>query len=808
MEIEGAVQGVGFRPHVFRLATDEGLGGWVLNDTRGVLLEAEGEADAVERFRTRLLGEPPPRARIETVRQSELPSSGGTAFEIRFSREGGMKSVLVLPDVATCGPCLTEVRDPRNRRHRYPFANCTNCGPRFTILRGLPYDRPNTTMAGFDLCPDCAREYADPLDRRFHAQPNACDLCGPHLGLWTPSGEVLAEREEALRLACQALEEGRIVAVKGLGGFHLACDARSEAAVAALRERKARYAKPLALMVRDTAMAAALAEVTAEARQLLESPERPIVLLPARPGNGVAPNVAPGNPLLGLMLPATPLHHLMLDALGIPVVATSGNLSDEPICTDEREALVRLGGMADLFLVHDRPVERHVDDSVARIFSGVPRLLRRARGFAPLPVLLASGAPCLLAVGAHLKNAVGLAVGRRVFLSQHIGDLETPQALAAFERVIADLSRLYEASPVAVAHDLHPDYLSTKWALASGIPAVGVQHHHAHLASCLAENGVEGPALGVTWDGTGWGTDGTVWGGEFLLGDASGFTRVAHLRPFRLPGGESAVREPRRSAAGLLWEMAKEDERNRERRGMTGDFLEGNTDRDSGWDGAAATPGAFTESEKRVLASMLERGVNSPVTTSAGRLFDAVASLLGVCQKASYEGEAAMQLEWLATAAEDDAGDNQIREQGAFRFSFEETGLAGPGAGVTENGRTYGERLPPAKILLNWSPLVSALLAARAAGVPAARLAARFHNALVDAVVEVARRVGCPRVALSGGCFQNRLLTERAESALLREGFEVLLHREVPPNDGGVCLGQAAVAAARLKHLHPSRLSS
>jgi hydrogenase maturation protein HypF len=774
VEIEGAVQGVGFRPFVYRLAADGGLGGWVLNDGRGVFLEVEGDEAAVAFFRSRLQENPPPRARITSVRAREVPPEGGTAFEIRFSREAGAKSVLVLPDVATCGVCLAEVRDAADRRYRYPFTNCTNCGPRFTIVRELPYDRPNTTMAGFTLCAECRSEYESPRDRRFHAQPNACDACGPHLELWNPSGGLLAVRDEALRAACAAIATGGIAAVKGLGGFHLMCDARNAAAVALLRERKARYARPLALMVRDLEMARALCEVPEEAARLLESPERPIVLLPARAESGVAENVAPGNPNLGLMLPATPLHHLLLDDVGFPLVATSGNLSDEPICTGEREALVRLGGMADVFLVHDRPVERHVDDSVARIMDGVPRLLRRARGFAPLPVRLPHEVPPILAVGAHLKNVVALAVGRQAFLSQHIGDLETPGALAAFERVLSDLARLYEVTPTAVAHDLHPDYLSTKWALASGLPTVAVQHHHAHLASCLAENGAPGPALGVTWDGTGYGTDGTVWGGEFLLGDASGFARVAHLKPFRLPGGEAAIREPRRSAAGILWEMKGEGDRET--------FLEGNRERDS------ATSVAFTAGEKHVLSSMLERNLNSPVTSSCGRLFDAVASLLGVAQKCSFEGQAAMQLEWIADPD----------ERGSLEFPFEENVPLTSSDFHSGAERTADASVSPSKILLDWSPLVSTLLAERRAGVSIARLSARFHNALAAAIVEVARRVGCPRVALTGGCFQNKLLTERAAAALRREGFEVLLHREVPPNDGGICLGQAAVAAARI----------
>ena len=759
IEFDGAVQGVGFRPHVYRLATDGGLSGWVLNDARGVALEVEGEAPAVAAFRGRLFADLPPRAVVESVRQEEVAPTGETGFAIRGSREGGEKSVAVLPDVATCGVCLSEVRDPGNRRHGYPFTNCTNCGPRFTIVRALPYDRPNTTMAGFALCDACRREYDDPRDRRFHAQPNACGACGPRLALWDGNGAALAGGAPALELSCEALAAGATLAVKGLGGFHLMCDARDEAVVARLRERKRREEKPFALMVRDVQAAQGLCEVSREAEHLLESPERPIVLLPKRPGALVADGVAPKNPTLGVMLPATPLHHLLLDRLPIPLVATSGNLKDEPICTDETEALSRLGGLADLFLVHDRPIERHVDDSVVRIVAGVPRVLRRARGYAPLPVSLSGHAPPLLAVGAHLKSTVALAAGTRVVLSQHLGDLETPEALAAFERVIADFRTLWEAAPIAVAHDLHPDYLSTKWAKESGLPTIGVQHHHAHLAACLAENGARAPALGVTWDGTGWGGDGTVWGGEFLLGDAVGFERVAHLRPFRLPGGEAAVREPRRSAAGLLWEMGKEGGRERLFEGESG-----------------KTGRSFSEAERAVIVSMLASNVNSPVTTSAGRLFDAVASLLGVAQRSTFEGQAAMRLEWTADPAETTAWPLPVVD------------------GTDAGGKP--------RAVVDWAPLVEALLLDLELGVPVPLLAARFHNALAGAIVEVAGRVGCPRVALTGGCFQNRLLPERAAEGLRAAGFEVLLHRRVPPNDGGIALGQVAVAAARLTHRH------
>jgi hydrogenase maturation protein HypF len=752
IEIRGAVQGVGFRPFVYRLARELGLAGWVLNDIRGVFLEVEGPAAALETFRSRLRGEAPPRARVQEVRETWLAHLGYTAFEIRASASGGEKTALVLPDIATCAECLEEVLDPGERRFRYAFANCTNCGPRFTILRDLPYDRPNTTMSGFALCSACRAEYEDPLDRRFHAQPVACPACGPSLALWSRAGETLSSGDEALCRAAEALGRGEILAVKGLGGFHLVCDARDSAAVARLRERKARLAKPLAVLVADLEAARELCEVGPPAARFLASPEAPILLLPARPGAGVAPNVAPGNPNLGVMLPATPLHHLLLRETGFPVVATSGNRSEEPICTDEHEALSRLAGIADLFLVHDRPVERHVDDSVARVIDGAPRLLRRARGWAPLPVSVAGELPVILGVGAHLKNTVALSVGRQVFLSQHIGDLETREAMAAFERVIADFLRLWEVRPAAVAHDLHPGYVSTRWAVESGLPLVAVQHHHAHFAACLAEHGETGTALGVAWDGTGHGTDGTVWGGEFLRGDAASFTRVGHLLPFRLPGGEAAVREPRRTAIGLLWEMwgeavfARED---------------------------LAPVRAFSTDERALLGRMLARHLNAPVTTSAGRLFDGVAALMGLHPVASFEGQAAMALEWLADPA----------ERGAYPLPV-------------------FEPAPGTPFVLDWRPLVDALLLDLSRSVPAGRLSARFHNALASGIVAAARAAGEHRVALTGGCFQNRFLAERAAEALRRAGFSVLLHREVPPNDAGISLGQVMVAAARMKHLH------
>ncbi|NOX62790.1 MAG: carbamoyltransferase HypF [Chloroflexi bacterium] len=750
VQIHGAVQGVGFRPFVYRLASELGLKGWVINDSRGVFIEAEGEAAHVNAFVVRLQDEKPPLAIINALEVKWLEPRGFEHFEIRHSDDSGGKTVLVLPDIATCADCLNEVFDPGDRRYRYPFTNCTNCGPRFSIIQALPYDRPNTTMSRFIMCAACQTEYENPLDRRFHAQPNACPVCGPSLALWDREGKTLSHSsDEALRQTAQALREGKIVAVKGLGGFHLMCDARNADAVALLRERKPRRDKPFALMARDLAQAARLVEISPEARGLLASPQAPIALLPRRDDAPVADNVAPGNPTLGVMLPYTPLHHLLLHEIDFTVVATSGNLTDEPICTDENDAIRRLGHIADLFLVHNRPIERHVDDSVAWLVEGKPRLLRRARGYAPLPIPLTRAMPTILAVGAHLKNTVALSVGDQAFISQHIGDLETAQAMRAFERVIRDFLRMYEAKPTIIAHDMHPDYLATKWAKENAderVKLAAVQHHHAHLAAVLAENQIEGPALGVIWDGTGFGTDGAIWGGEFLLGDAAEFERVAHLRPFRLPGGDKAIKEPRRIALALLWEMFG---------------------RDACMQEDLAPVAAFERNERRLLTQMLEKNLHAPLTTSAGRLFDGVAALLDLHQVVSFEGQAAMALEFATDPAHEDAYPLPLSEVG-----------------------------PP--WVLDWRPLLSAVLADLRSGAPTPTIAARFHNALIEAILATARRTGEPRVALSGGCFQNRILTERAAQRLRAAGFEVILHRQVPPNDGGVSLGQIAVAARKM----------
>ncbi|MGQ9889395.1 MAG: carbamoyltransferase HypF [Aggregatilineales bacterium] len=746
LTVRGAVQGVGFRPFVYRLARELALAGWVNNAAQGVLIEVEGPPAALEAFRARLESDAPPRAIVQSVETARLAPVGYTAFEIRSSESGGARTTLVLPDIATCPDCLAEIFDPSNRRYRYPFTNCTNCGPRYSIIEALPYDRPNTTMRHFPMCPACRAEYENPLDRRFHAQPNACPVCGPRLALWGPDGSEQACDDDALRLAADALRAGLIVAVKGLGGFHLMVDARNETAVRRLRARKRREAKPFALMYPSLDAIRADCDVSHLEAALLTAPEAPITLLRRRAGaRGVAEAVAPGNPYLGTMLPYTPLHHLLMVDLGFPVVATSGNLSDEPICTDEREALERLAGIADLFLVHNRPIARHADDSIVRLMAGRELVLRRARGYAPLPVRAPFDLPPALAVGAHLKNTVAVAVGRDIFTSQHIGDLETAQAFDAFTRTAASLQALYELEPRVIACDLHPDYLSTQHAARAGLPLVRVQHHYAHVLACMAEHSVAPPALGIAWDGTGYGPDGTVWGGEFLRVTESGWERAAHLLPFRLLGGDAAAREPRRSALGALFAV----------------YGAGVFERDD-----LPPLAAFSSQERAVLQTMLERGLNAPLTSSAGRLFDAVAALLGLAQRSAYEGEAAMMLEF---AAEGFATDEP------YPFTLDADGV------------------------LDWRQMIRYIDDERHKNVPAGFQAARFHTTLVEMMVAVARQAGQQRVILTGGCFQNRRLAEQAVTRLRAAGFEPVWHQRIPPNDGGIALGQLMAAALALR---------
>ncbi len=781
--IKGAVQGVGFRPFVYRLATTLQLSGWVSNSPDGVLIEVEGDEARLREFLVRLPKERPPRSFIQSFEPTFLDVVGFDGFEIRASVLAGAPTALVLPDIALCDDCLRELRDPSDRRYRYPFINCTNCGPRFSIIESLPYDRPHTTMKRFAMCDECRREYEDPLDRRFHAQPNACPRCGPHLEFRDARGNPavgpelpLGARqfdEPALAAGADAIRRGEIVALKGVGGFQLIVDARNHSAIARLRFRKVREEKPFALMYPSIDAVRAHCEVSDLEERLLLSAEAPIVLLKRRtPDAGlaipddVAPNVAPGMPELGAMLPYTPLHHLLLRDLGFPVVATSGNLSDEPICTDEHDAVKRLSGIADCYLVHDRPIARHVDDSVARVVLGRELVLRRARGYAPLPVGLSGSDEPMLAVGAHLKNTIAAAVGPHVFVSQHIGDLETAEALRAFRQVIDDFRRLYSFTPSVVAADAHPDYLSTAYARDSGSPVVQIQHHEAHVLACMAENELRPPVLGVSWDGTGLGTDGTIWGGEFLLVTDTGCERVAALRTFALPGGDRAVKEPRRSAIGLLFEAFGAE-------GLC-------------WSGLPPVA-AFTDPELKVLAASIERGINAPRTSSAGRLFDGVAALAGLHQRVRFEGQAAMALQFAADARND---------RDAYTIAM--TGISPTGQGLASTRPGDSLRAGRPVYVLDWAPMLREILADLEKRIPVGTISARFHNALVRAIVEAAVRAGHTQVALSGGCFQNALLLERAVHALRAAGLRPYWHQRIPPNDGGIALGQI-VGAWRMR---------
>ena len=757
LALRGAVQGVGFRPFVHRLATELAVTGWINNSPQGVFVEAESPRPTLEQFLRRIEAEKPPRSFIQSMETTWLDAVGFEKFEIRASENGGNKSALILPDLATCPDCLREISDPKNRRFHYPFTNCTNCGPRFSIIEALPYDRANTAMKKFVMCPACRKEYDNPQDRRFHAQPNACPVCGPRLEFWEATGAAIFGGDEALRAAAYAIRRGKIVAVKGIGGFHLLTAARNEKAVGLLRERKHREEKPLALMFPSLESVKAVCEVSPLEERLLVSPEAPIVLLRRRPSSEklnlkfqIAENVATHNPSFGVMLPSNPLHHLLLAELKFPVIATSGNVSDEPICTDEFEARERLRGLADFFLVHNRPIVRHVDDSIVRVMLGREMMLRRARGYAPLPVQIQTSKSenkNVLAVGAHLKNSVALAVGNNVFLSQHIGDLETEQANAAFRRVTGELPGLYDIEPEMIAADLHPDYQSTRFAQQSGKKNVGVQHHVAHVLSCIAENEVGLPALGVAWDGTGYGTDGSIWGGEFFLVTEEKIERVAHLLPFRLPGGDKAVKEPRRAALGLLYELYGE----------------------AAFEMIHLPPlREMPPVEMITLRGMLQRRFNSPSTSSVGRLFDVVASLVNLRQQMRFEGQAAMELEFaLEGVASDARYDLPLVTRGS-------------------------------KLVLDWSLMVHSILIDVNGGVSVAEISAKFHNALAEAVIAVARSSGLTRVVLSGGCFQNRYLTERTVSRLRAEKFQPYWHQRVPPNDGGIALGQIFAARNHL----------
>ena len=751
LEINGIVQGVGFRPFIYGLARHHGLTGEVANTATGVSLLLEGPANQIQAFIDDLPRRKPPLAQIVEISRTQASPAGFTAFSIVKSRESATRATLISPDVMVCEDCLAEMRDPADRRFGYPFINCTNCGPRYTIIDDIPYDRPKTSMRQFTMCPACQAEYDDPDNRRFHAQPNACPVCGPQVTLCDAKG-IPVDTEDPIAAAAQRIQAGRIVAVKGLGGFHLAVDAVNEAAVTRLRRRKHREEKPLALMCASIEHIRSLARVTPHEERLLTSIQRPIVLLEKKAATPIAASVAPKSRSFGIMLPYTPLHHLLLDAGFTALVMTSANLSEEPIAIDNQEAFDRLGDIADDYLIHNRDIYLRSDDSIVRHSAGHMRPLRRSRGYVPVPVFLKNELPPVLACGAELKNTVCLTRGRQAFVSQHIGDLENRATDDFFRMTIGHLKRILDITPEVAVCDLHPDYLSTRYARETvNLPIVEVQHHHAHIAACMAENKAEGPVIGLAFDGTGLGTDGTIWGGEVLVADDGGFTRAAHLQAVPMPGSAAAIREP--------WRMAM-----------------------SHLQAAYGNPPNLTElplgqfanpQQMRIVLQMMEKGINSPLTSSLGRLFDAVAAMVGLRWQVAFEGQAAMELEAMA----DDT------ETGVYDFSWDET----------DNDA----------IIIPCSPLIRAVIKDLGDGRSAATISARFHNTLVglfDALCrELRGRTGIDQVALSGGVFQNDRLLCGLCTALAKSGFHVLTHRLVPANDGGISLGQAVIAAAQIQ---------
>ncbi len=776
IRVRGVVQGVGFRPFVYRLATEERLAGLIGNDTDGVTIELEGPSDQIQIFLARLTAETPPLARIDAVTTSDLAPTGETGFRIVASEVHGRVSTGIPADAATCPDCLRELLDPADRRYRYPFLNCTNCGPRFTITRRIPYDRPQTSMAAFPMCPECQAEYDDPLNRRFHAQPNACWRCGPHV--WLESGapidsgyplgasmgrqspaEVPIESADPVAETIGRLLRGEVMAIKGIGGFHLSVDATNEDAVNLLRQRKHRYGKPLAIMVRDLAAARAVCYLTPDEEALLQTPARPIVLAHARRENGIAPAVAPGIPWLGIFLPYAPLQHLLFAESRVKaLVMTSANLSEEPIAIDNDEARTRLAAIADAFLMHNREILQRCDDSVAAVVDGGPQLIRRARGYVPLAVPLPLESPPLLAVGGHLKNVFALARGKFAYQSQHLGDLENPIGLQFFEESLRHLMRTFEIEPQTVAHDLHPGYLSTgwakQWAVERSLRLIAVQHHHAHIAACMAEHALSGPVIGLSLDGTGYGTDGRIWGGEVLICRLDGFERFAHLDYVRMPGGDAAVREPWRMAfAHLLAAGFSEDE-------------------------ARELVGATTQ-EAHVMTRMIEREINAPLTSSLGRLFDAAAAVILNRRIVDYDAQAAIELEGIAVNESD-----ELR-----RIEYLPELIAAP----TGSNREFS-----LKIGGLWRALVEDLRR----GVPPERIAAEFHSGVAKgfnlAAAKARVKTGISQVVMSGGCMHNRRLSRLLRAGLEKEGFTVFQHRKVSPGDGGLSYGQAAVAAAIL----------
>ena len=761
VHITGIVQGVGFRPFVYNLANRHNLKGWVKNTSAGVDIEVDGDSESLDLFLQQLRDEAPPLSRIDEFSASFQPANGFLSLEILHSEsvEGAFQPIS--PDVAICADCLRELFDPNDRRYHYPFINCTNCGPRFTIIKDIPYDRPKTTMASFPMCPDCEREYKDPADRRFHAQPVACPVCGPHVWLENRSDDlsrlsVTTKDEEGIQAAQHLLLEGKIIAIKGLGGFHLACDATNTLAVTELRNRKLRVDKPFAIMMPDIKTIERHCFASEAERELLLSPAHPIVLLRRRPDSTIVHEVSPYQDWLGVMLPYTPLHYLLFadkDSQFTALVMTSGNLSEEPIATGNEEAQERLSGLADAFLFHNRAIHIRCDDSVVRVFEDHRQTiypLRRSRGYSPFPVKLPMDAPQILAAGSELKNTFCITNQNYAFLSHHIGDMENYETLQSFEQGVAHFERLFRVAPEAIAYDLHPNYLATRYALEragrESIPAIGVQHHHAHVAACMAEHGLDGtqPVIGVAFDGTGYGEDGAIWGGEVLIADYKSYRRRFHLEYFPLPGGDAAIKKPARTALALLWSLG------------------------FSWDQHLGPVAGFSAEDQVTLRAQLEKKINTPMTSSMGRLFDAAASLAGVRQTVNYEGQAAIEFEALVDPD----------EVGTYPFGLEQDQVRVRSA-------------------------LEALIHDVKAGVSASKISARFHNGLAKCVLEICSRIrsetGIDEVALSGGVWQNITLLGRTLSLLKRDGFRVYLHREVPTNDGGLSLGQAVIAAARMR---------
>ena len=743
--IQGIVQGVGFRPFIYQQAVARRLTGYVTNTSHGVDLEVEGAGLDLDDFIRILRQDPPPLSRITSLEVQPLPPQGDLEFTIRQSQAQETRSALISPDVAVCPDCLRELRDPLDRRYRYPFINCTNCGPRYTIIKDIPYDRAKTTMGAFTLCPECFAEYHDPLNRRFHAQPNACWTCGPRVALLDGAGQFL-DCEDPIVETARLLREGWVVAIKGLGGFHLAVDAVQEEAVRRLRQRKHREEKPLALMCPDLDRVRSFARIEAGEEEVLLSRERPIILLKKNDPSPIAPAVAPGNQYYGVMLPYTPLHYLLLDHGFLALVMTSGNLSEEPICIDNEEAFLRLKGIAGYFLVHNRDIHLRSDDSIVQQVSGSLRQLRRSRGFVPVPIFLAEPLAPVLACGAELKNTVCLTKDNRAFISQHVGDLENLETLHFFKQTIDHLKQILQIEPEVIAYDLHPDYLSTRYALEQeGVESIGVQHHFAHLVGCLAEHGLNEKVIGLMLDGSGYGLDGRIWGGEVLVGDCGSFERCGHFAYLPLPGGGRAIKEPWRMAVSYLYQAY-------------GEKL---------WDLPLPLLERIGRSQLEILVQMIQKGINSPLTSSCGRLFDGVAALIGLRDTVAFEGQAAMELEMIQSRGSEAPYDFEVlKSQEALQI------------------------LP--------QPIIRGVVEDIGRGASKKQISRRFHRTLVEVLTRVCRILrdaqGLEKVALGGGVFQNRTLLTEMEARLRAEGFQVFSKSLVPSNDGGISLGQAVAA--------------